>query len=348
MKREREGDNRYWIGFDLGGSKMLAVAFDPAFRPIARKRKRTKGREGAGSGVQRMAKLIGSVAEEAGISTGQIGGIGIGCPGPLDLARGVVLEMPNLGWKKLRLKDELEKAVGCPTVVMNDVDAGVYGEYRLGAARGARSCVGVFPGTGIGGGAVYEGDVIRGKTGSCLEIGHIPVSRDGPLCGCGRRGCLEAVAGRVAVSAAAAAAAYRGEAPNLLRLAGTDIDRIRSGALAEAIAAGDRAVEMIMRDAARTVGWALAGVINLLAPDVVVLGGGMVEDMPDLWRDEVEAAARSRVMPSFENTFEVMVTQLGGDATVIGAAAWAQHQIQGVAPTGSCAPLGPSRSSRSG
>ena len=189
-----------------------------------------------------------------------------GSAGPLDLDEGVILDAPNLGWKDVKMKATLEKEFGCPAAVMNDVDAGVYGEYRFGAARSSRCVLGVFPGTGIGGGCVYDGKIVRGKTNSCMEIGHIQVVPDGPLCGCGLRGCLEAVASRLAISAAAAQAAYRGQAPDLLDAAGTSLDQIRSGALADSIAAGDTVVESIVRNAARHIGTAVASAVHLCRP----------------------------------------------------------------------------------
>ncbi len=306
---------------------MQATVFDHALKPLGQKRKKTKGQKGVDAGLERMIGTIQAALDEVRISPQQLAGIGVGCPGPLDLDHGIVLEMPNLGWKNTTVKDVLEKAFGCPAVIANDVDAGVYGEYRAGAAKNARCVVGVFPGTGIGGGCVYEGRIIRGKTGSCMEIGHIPVSTDGPLCGCGQRGCLEAVASRLAVSAAAAMAAYRGEAPYLLEMAGTDPSGMRSSVLCTAIEAGDGVIEQIVREAARRIGWAMAGVVNLLAPDIVLIGGGFVEAMPQLFREEVAEALKRQVMPSFRESFELVVASLGDDATVLGAAAWAEHTI---------------------
>lgn len=326
-------ERRYWVGFDLGGSKMLAVVYDSEFRQVARKRKRTRGSGGASEGLDRILALIDTALEAAGAPREALAGIGLGCPGPLDLDKGIVLEMPNLGWKKVKVRAELERAFACPAVVVNDVDAGVYGEFRFGAAKGSRCVVGVFPGTGIGGGAVYQGEIIRGAKGSALEIGHVPVIRDGPLCGCGRRGCLEAVAGRLAISAAAAMAGYRGEAPALLKAAGTDLQNIRSRALADAIAAGDKAVEMIVREAARMIGWAMAGVVDVLAPDTVLLGGGLVNDMPELFESEIGAALKAQVMPAFSDTFKVVAAKLGDDASVTGAAALVQRAVQGAVAT---------------
>jgi glucokinase len=138
-----------------------------------------------------------------------------------------------------------------------------------------------------------------------------------------------AVASRVASAPAAAAGAYRGEAPHLLELAGMDLSDIRSGVLVKAVKAGDTVVEEIIRDAARWLGVAIGNVVNLLGPDVVILGGGLVEAMPELYVEEVERSAMARVMPSFEGSFKVVAAELADDATVMGAAAWAQDAAAG-------------------
>ena len=321
-------EKRYWVGFDLGGTKMLCKVFDEKFQSLGKERTKTKGHEGKEAGLARISKTIRKALEIAEVDATQVAGIGVGCPGPLDLDRGIIHDAPNLGWQDVPLKKHLEADFGCSAFVLNDVDAGVYGEYRFGAAKGTRTAVGVFPGTGIGGGCVYEGQILRGKKTSCMEIGHVQVAPEGPLCGCGRRGCLEAVASRLVIASRSAAAAYRGQAPHLLKEVGTDVSEIRSGAIAASIAAGDKPVEIIVREAARHIGRAVAGVVHLLAPDVVVLGGGLVEAMTDLFVKEVRGAAEKRVLPSYVGTFEVVAAELGDDASVLGAAGWAQHQVE--------------------
>jgi glucokinase len=317
-------DKNCWVGFDLGGTKMLAVVYDHRFNQAGRARKKTKGAEGAEAGVARMIETFEEAVAEGKVDRKAIGGIGIAAPGPLDLDRGIILEAPNLGWKNVPLKDLLEKKLGAPVTIANDVDAGTYGEYRFGAGKKARCVVGVFPGTGIGGGCVYEGRVIRGRTASCMEIGHMLVQPSGGrLCGCGRRGCLETVASRLAIAADAAVAAFRGEAPYLFKTAGTDLADIRSGVLADAIKAGDSAVESIVRNAAKQIGLAVANVINLLAPDVVVMGGGLIEAMEDLFIDEIRKSVAKRAMSSLAKTASIVPAQLADDATVMGAAALA-------------------------
>ncbi len=319
-------DDGYWIGFDLGGTKMQAALFDRRFAIVARRKKKTRGNEGADSGVERILSTIVKLLEEAQVSPDQLAGIGIGCPGPLNLEEGVILSAPNLGWTNIPIRRILEQHFDCFATICNDVDAGVFGEYRFGAASGARTALGVFPGTGIGGGLVYEGRIYRGTTSSCLEIGHVPVVPDGEYCGCGRRGCLETVASRLAISAEIAQAAYRGQAPNLLRIAGTDLANIRSGTLSEAIQAGDQIVEAIVRSGARKLGFALAGFVNILLPDAVILGGGLVEALPQIYLSEVRAALADHVMPAYVGATDVRVAQLGDDAGAMGAAAWAQYE----------------------
>jgi glucokinase len=320
-------NERHWVGFDLGGTKMLAKVFDSKYQTVGRERTKTKGYEGADAGLERIAATIQKALDDAGVKATHLGGIGIGCPGPLDLKHGKIRTAPNLGWTDVPVKKYLEKAFSCPCIILNDVDAGVFGEYRFGIAQNAQTVVGVFPGTGIGGGCVYEGNILQSKSGSCMEIGHVQVVPEGPLCGCGRRGCLEAIASRLVIASRSAAAAYRGQAPHLLSIAGTDVAQIRSGALAESIKAGDTTVENIVREAARNIGRAVAGVVHLLGPDLIVLGGGLVEAMSDLFIHEVDRAAKQRVLPALTDSFEVVLAQLGDDATAMGAAAWAEQHV---------------------
>jgi glucokinase len=319
---------QYWVGFDLGGTKMLSTVFDGKFKALGRERKKTKSQKGQKAGLERIVRTIQDALDQAGVRASDLGAIGVGSPGPLDTERGIILDTPNLGWKNAPIRDTIEQAFGCPAVVINDVDAGVYGEYRFGAAAGARCAVGVFPGTGIGGGCVYEGLIVQGRTLSAMEIGHMTVLPDGPLCGCGRRGCLEAVASRLAISAACAAAAFRGEAPHLLEAAGTDLANIRSGVLSQSIAAGDKAVEEIIRGAGRAIGRTVAGIVGLLAPEVILLGGGLVEAMPEIFIEEVTAGVDGSVMAPFVGTYKVVAAELGDDATVTGAAAWARARVE--------------------
>ena len=318
---------RVWVGFDLGGTKMLAVVFNDKLEILGKKRRKTRDKEKDGVQPERLAETIRMALEDAKVDASAVQGIGAGCPGPLDLKKGTILEAPNLGWKNVPLQDFLSKSFNCKAEICNDVDAGVYGEYTLGAGRGARCVLGVFPGTGIGGGMIYEGKIFRGKKSSCLEIGFLQMATEGPVAGVGPVGTLEALASRLAIAAEAAKAVYRGQAPNLAQLAGTDLAEIKSGTLCKAIEAGDKVIEDIVRRAADQVGRAIGSLVNVLCPDVVVIGGGLVEAMPKLYLEEAQKGAKRNVIPSMKDCFTIQIAELGDYSTAIGAAALIRNSL---------------------
>jgi len=320
---------KVWVGFDLGGTKMMATVFNGSFRALASAKAKTPVDEGPRVVQARIRETIKEALKLAKVPVRSISGIGVGCPGVLELDKGLILEAPNLGWKRVALRALLKEWFHCRVVLANDVDAGTYGEYRFGAGQKAKTLLGVFPGTGIGGGCVYRGQLLRGKTGSAMEIGHIPIQENGRLCGCGKRGCLEAHAGRLAISAEVAQAVFRGDAPFLAARGGCDLKKLKSGVLAKAIKAGDTTVERIVRDGMRLMGRGIGGVVNLLAPDVVVLGGGLVEAMPRLVLEEVRIGLKETAMASFAKQVKVREAKLGDDATTLGAAALAEEGGQG-------------------
>lgn len=317
---------KIWIGFDLGGTKMLAVVFDDKLKVLGKKRRKTRGNEGEQVALERLAEAILMALEEAKVSPEEIAGIGAGVPGPLDLQKGIILEAPNLGWRNVALQEFLSKRFNCPALICNDVDAGVFGEYTLGAAQGQRCVLGVFPGTGIGGGCVYEGKIFRGSRSSCMEVGFLQMGTEGPAAGVGPVGTLEGLASRLAISAEAAKAVFRGQAPHLKEFAGTDISKIRSSVLAKSIDMGDKAIEQIVRRAAEQVGRGIGSLINILAPDVVVLGGGLVEAMPRLYLEGVREGVKRNVLPSLAECARLKVSELGDLAGAIGAAAWVRQE----------------------
>lgn len=322
-------NQRVWLGFDLGGTKMLAAIYDDQWKPLASKRRKIRGSDGKDQGLNRIETTIEKVLDEAKIGAEQIAGIGIGCPGPVDPQQGRILEAPNLGWDDVNVAQRLTGKFRCPVVVVNDVDAGVYGEYRFGAATGSHCAVGIFPGTGVGGGCVYNGMILQGAGISCMEIGHTRISSSPRLGGDGLAGSLEGEASRLAIAAEAVKAAYRGDAPYLLANGGTNLRDIRSGTLADAIEHGDVAIHRLVTEAAKTIGFAVVNIVHVLAPDRIVLGGGLIEAMEDLIVSTVKKTARRHVMQAYRDRFDVVPAKLGDDASVLGAAAWARHQITG-------------------
>ncbi len=318
---------KVWIGFDLGGTKMLTVAYDQKWGELGRRRRKTRGRDGSDSGVERIGSTIDRLLDESKIGRDALAGIGIGCPGPIDLERGRILTTPNLGWDDVEVANYLRKRFDCPVLVVNDVDAGIYGEYRFGSAKGSRCAVGIFPGTGVGGGCVYEGRILHGGGISCMEVGHTRISSSSRASGYDLPGTVEAEASRLTIAAEAAKAAMRGDAPYLAKKVGTDLADIRSGAIADAIENGDKSIKTLVEQASEAIGLAVVNLVHILCPDKVVLGGGLVEAMEDLIVGTVRKTARQNVMSVYKDRFEVVAAKLGDDAGVLGAAACARQEL---------------------
>lgn len=317
---------QYWLGFDLGGTKMQCTLFNDSMKCVASRRRRTKSELGEKGLLERISATISKLLDESQVKPDALAGIGIGCPGPVEWEKGIVRVAVNLGWKNVAVGDYLKSEFGCPVAVLNDVDAGVFGEYSAGAARGARTAVGIFPGTGIGGGCVYEGQIIRGKLLTCMEIGHTKLNGSPRLGGSGMRGTVETEASRLSVAAELAKLAYRGEAPSLFKAVGTDIRAIRSKTIADAVNSGDKEVLRVLEDACEMIGYAVANTILLICPDVVVLGGGLVEAMPKLFQENISKVAKKHVFDCYRDQFEVRIAKLGDDAGTVGAASWIRQQ----------------------
>jgi len=323
-----EKNQDYWIGFDLGGTKMLAMVYDDKFKQLGKARKKTRGSEGMEAGLKRINTVIKEALEDAGVDAKQVKGLGIGCPGPLNLKKKVIRSAPNLGWDDVPIGESIEKAFGFPVTVANDVDAGVFGEYKFGAGKDKRCVVGIFPGTGIGGGCVYEGKLFRGANCTCMEIGHLTVLPGGSIDGANNHGSLESVASRLTIAGQSALAAYRGQAPNLLAKAGTDIAAIRSGAISESVKKGDKVVKRIVEDACDYLATSVAMIVHLLAPEVIVFGGGLIEAMPDVMLPEIKKQAQKKILPALRDVYEIVEAELGDDAGVMGAAALAKQSAE--------------------
>ncbi len=320
-------DAKHLLGFDLGGTKVLAAVFDGEFKKIGRRKRKTRADQGAEVVFDRIVKTIKDACDDAGIKPDELGGIGMGSPGPLDPFKGVIIHTPNLGFRDFPLKDLLEERFGVPVVVDNDVNVGTFGEYHFGAGRGKRHVVGIFPGTGIGGGLVLDGKLFRGSNGSAGEIGHMILQPDGPLCGCGQRGCIEAIASKTSLAKDAAALVSRGRAPVIAAGAGTDLTNIRSRILGEAFSSGDPDIRELVLHAAEYLGICMANVVNVLNPDMIILGGGLVEAMPDEFVKAAETSMRAHAMAFCVQDVEVAEAQLGDDAVIMGAAKLIAEEI---------------------
>jgi glucokinase len=312
----------FWIGFDLGGTKMLASVLDANYTVLGSARKSTNGSDGAAKGRNKIVKAIQEAIEEAGVDPKGIQGIGIGCPGLVNPDKGILVFAPNLGWTNMALRKLLQNQFKCPIAVLNDVDAGTYGEYVLGAGKGARSLLGVFPGTGVGAGFVYNGQLVMGRAISAMELGNLllPGTHIGsPVFGSVT---LEDLTSRLALASQAGLACYRGQLPDLDKKTEGSLRNIRSKALANAFRSGEDAAMVMFRNSIRYLGMGVATVVNLLAPDRITLGGGLVEELPDLYLNLLKEEVERYAIPELARGIRYSLAKLGGQAVAAGAVAW--------------------------
>ena len=313
MKRE------LYAGLDLGGTKIAAAVLTGAGRSVGQARLDSPAGSGGDTVAETMVRAVQAALKRAGAAPEALRGVGIGAPGPLDWEAGVIRFAPNLGLRDYPLRGYVEERLGVPVMLDNDVNLGTYGEYLAGAARGQRYVLGVFCGTGVGGGLVLDGQVFRGANGTAGEIGHVIVQRGGALCACGQRGCLEAYASRSAMARDLVMLANVGQAPTVRAAAGSRLKAVKSGVIARAVAAGEPAVAAVVDQAAQYLGVALANCVNLFSPGMVVLGGGLVEKLGERWVRQVERSLQRHALEAAVQGVRVTAAQLGDDAAIHGA-----------------------------
>lgn len=318
-------DSRHIIGVDLGGTSINVGAVPVGGGTVLGMRSLpTDAHIGAKFVVDRMVSMIEEVRHDAeregGLSPEDFIGVGLGSPGPLDRESGTVLETPNLGWRNFPLRDLISQAVGLEAELDNDANAATLGEWWQGAARGVNNVLGVTLGTGIGGGIVLEGEVYHGASDVAAEVGHMTINSTGRKCPCGSYGCLEAYASGPAIAARAVEGIEAGAPSLMLELADGDLEKITAEMVSEAIVAGDQYAADVMRETAKFLGTGLANLINVLNPAMIVISGGVTRAGPHLF-DPLRREVRSRAFKPAAEACEIVSSELGDMAGVIGAAA---------------------------
>ena len=319
------------IGIDIGGTKTLFALFDQDLQVVEEVKIKTQADKGEETFTEALKSAVDTLTKKAEKEKLSVASVGVGCAGTVDAAGERFKATPNIPFMKdYEIAARLAKLTGAPVSLLNDVHAGLYGEHQLGAATGHQHVIGVFLGTGIGGALIVDGQLVGGARGHAGNIGHYLIEPFGPLAGSNRHGVLDDVLGRTAIAGAAASLAAKQLAPHLAKTAGTDVSKIRSGELAEAIDGHDRAIEDLVRSRARILGIALSNMVDFLNPEMIVLGGGLTEAMPDLIRSEVEAGIQAHATPEAREGLRVAVAKLGGHAVTTGAAKWALDHTPGV------------------
>jgi glucokinase len=307
------------IGLDVGGTKINAfrVARDGAI--LERSTTGTPADD-----EESMLRTMIDLAEDVGGP--DVVAVGVGIAGLIDSNEGILRFSPNLAWRNLRIAPGMHEALGLPVQVDNDASMAAFGEFRFGAGRGYRHVVLVTVGTGIGGGIVSDGRLFRGAHGFAAEIGHIIVEPGGPLCGCGNRGCWEQVAAGRAIDRMGREEARERDSI-LRRLAGGDPDKVTGRLVTEAAEHGDDAAKGILSEVGRRLGEGIAGIVNVLDPQIVVVGGGAI-GAGDLLLEPARTSFREAVEgPDYRPRVPIVPAKLGNDAGAVGAAALALEEL---------------------
>ncbi len=313
--------DRYWLGVDLGGTKILTGLFDDDMKLLARNKQPTGAEAGPVGVFGRVAQAVDAVLREAKVDPERVRGMGFAIPGQIEPGKPIVRFAPNLDWRDVDCQALLPASWPWPVHLENDVRMGTYGEFAHGAAKGAKHVFGIFVGTGVGGGFILDGELYTGFNGHCGEIGHIVLDwRKG--------GTLEAIAGRRNLMKRAKE--MLDDAPKRVRKdwKGVDTEKVKSSQLAEFYLKDDPVAVTVIDDAAKAIGAAIGSVINLMSPEVIVIGGGVTGALGESFTERIWDIAQRYTLPGATADMKYVVAALGDDAGIVGAAAYARSKVE--------------------
>lgn len=322
--------NSVVIGMDLGGTNAKTAVCSQDGELLGKDSRPADAEQGQNVVLDRMMESYHAALKDAGVSASDVIGVGIGVPGPMNWQTGVLYSPPNLpGWKNVPVAQLMQERLdGVPTFVDNDANVAAYGEFWGGAGRGVESMVCLTLGTGVGGGVVVFGKLLRGIDGTAAEIGHLCVQRDGRQCNCGAKGCLEAYASVTGMVRTAVEGIEAGKKTLLTDLCGGDLKKLNGKMVSDAIAKGDEFAAWVMHETAVWLGIGIGSLVNLFNPEKIVLCGGMIAAGEVLFAPIRETAkAQSFEVPN--KRAQIVAAGLGADSGVIGAAGCALARLQG-------------------
>lgn len=318
----------YNICLDIGGTKILGAIFNSKKEIVYRIKKKTKA---DGDDTQNVEEVIISVVDELinqfGIKKSQIKAIAAGAPGVIDQNKGIVLTSPNLPWKNYNIRKPIEQKFGAPFFIGNDVNVGVLGEYKYGSGRGYKNIVGLFVGTGMGGGLILDGNLYTGHMFKGAEYGHMILDPEGPKCNCGQRGCLEAFSSKQGMSDYIRTQAARGRQTPMAEAVQGGV--FKSKLLRKNLEAEDPVTVEAVDRACHYLAVATGNLINTFSPEVVIYGGGVIEACGDYFVEKINSEVDKYCMPSIRNTVELRKAALGDDSILYGALSMIQSSSTG-------------------
>lgn len=319
---------KYIVSVDMGGTKILATVINSSKGIVSRLKKPTNISTGTKTYVKDVAEIVLNVINESKISKNRIAAVCIGVPGSVNPYTGIIGLAPNLGLKNFKIKSQLEKIIPYPVLIENDVNLGALGIKNYGVGKSIKNLLAVFVGTGIGGGIIIDGKLYRGLNFVAGEIGHMLVKKNGPKCGCGKKGCFEAIASRTAIVNHIINDVKKGKKKSVL----TDLiksgDRIKSGALYNAVQSGDKVVTKRITEACEIIGDVLSSITNLMNFDMIVLGGGLIEALEDYMIPIIKKEFNNHVLADSAKNIKILSSKLGDDAAIFGGLALANEFLK--------------------
>lgn len=320
--------SREWlvIAADLGGTKLVTGLVSRDGTILDKHRQETVAAGGPQSVMNRLFRGIDTILETNRLLLSEILAVSIGFAGIIDMENGIVTGAPHLPeWEGIPLKQIIEKRYGVPAFILNDADAAALGEYRYGAGKGLKNIVMLTIGTGIGGGIIHEGKLFTGSSGSAAEMGHMIIRDDGPECSCGRRGCLESLISGTAIAAEAKKALEAGTKSAVLEMAGGRPEDVTSEKVFLAAREGDSLACRIINEAIRCLGVGVLNIVTIFNPEMVIIGGSMAQ-MGDTLLEPVRTMVKEKAFRIMVKDLEIVTANLGNDAGLVGAAAYAYDQ----------------------
>lgn len=316
---------QYYAGIDVGGTKVYAVVIDEDGRVLGRAKIKIGEEKEFEQVLQKILACYQDACKKANVDEAQIPAIGLAVPSSIDRVHRVIKHAPNLGWINLKFSDRFNEVFGKPFFIDNDVNMGTFGEYHLGVAKGYTSVYGMFVGTGLGGGYIFEGQIVRGVTYTAGEIGHTIIKMGGPRCNCGNRGCLEAIAPKVGmIKYMKKQVDKRGKTTVLDEIAPNWRNTLGSSALRKAFNQRDEVVYKALKRSAEAIGVAAGNVISTAGIDAIVLGGGVIEELSDFFLPAIKKSMLKHTFAEAAKDVALLEAKLGDDAVALGAA-WFVH-----------------------
>jgi glucokinase-like ROK family protein len=310
-------DRGFVVGVDLGATHVTLLLANMAAHVIRDIEKPIHVEDGPRIVLDQVNEYLTELLEGSGLSVKDLKAICVGVPGPVVLNEGMVSEPPIMpGWDRFPIENHIKSLWSVPTIVGNDAELGAIGEWAYGAGRGQNNLAYIKVGRGIGAGLLLDGHIYHGATGSAGEIGHITIDENGPLCSCGNRGCLEAMAGGNAVANRAIELVRKGQRTELVSI--HPVEKIKSSDVIAAACSGDLVSQQILAEAGAHLGTAIAGLVNLFNPSIIIIGGG-VSQIGDLLLQPIRSTVQKRSLKMASRKLRISTALLGRRSSAMGA-----------------------------